>query len=145
MTGNSRLYPDADLPIAGGSEGWRTRFAPLTWWDDFARVREDVLLDFGYNTARAYWGDLDDVAYWCAERGFNPLVLTEQQVRQYVALLRRRKYSESTIRRRVTALRKFFRALAPDSDNPAEHVIVPRPKSISRSEGILDASTESES
>lgn len=145
MTGNSQLYPDADLPIAGGSDGWRTRFAPLTWWDDFARVREDVLLDFGYNTARAYWGDLDDVAYWCAERGFNPLVLTQKQVRAYVALLRRRKYSESTIRRRVTALRKFYRALAPGLDNPAEHVIVPRPKSASRYEGILDASPKGDS
>jgi site-specific recombinase XerD len=42
--------------------------------------------------------------------GKDVLVLTEKDIRQYVALLRRRYYSENTIRRRITALRKLSRS-----------------------------------
>ena len=71
----------------------------------FAEAREDYLLNFTYNTARAYWGDLEHLFDWCEERGIDIFDLTEQQFKQYEALLRRRKYSESTIRRRRTAWR----------------------------------------
>jgi hypothetical protein len=27
-------------------------------WQEFLDLRESVLLDYGYNTARAYWADL---------------------------------------------------------------------------------------
>ncbi len=73
----------------------------------FAALREEYLVDFGYNTARAYWGDLEHLFDWCEERGFDILSLTEAQFRQYQTLLRRRKYSESTIRRRRTSWRGF--------------------------------------
>ena len=69
----------------------------------FEEAREEYLLGYGYNTARAYWGDLEDLYDWCEHRGFDILELTEQQFRQYQALLRRRRYSESTIRRRRTS------------------------------------------
>jgi len=79
-------------------------------WLRFFDLRESVCLNYGYNTARAYWGDLDDWFRWAIERNKDILNLTEQDQKQYFALLRRQKYSESTIRRRSTALRLLFRA-----------------------------------
>lgn len=76
-------------------------------WQEFLDLRESVLLDYGYNTARAYWADLQDWFEWAVERDKDVLALTEQDKKQYVALLRRRKYSESTIRRRVLVLKKL--------------------------------------
>lgn len=74
-------------------------------WQQFFDLRESVCLNYGYNTARAYWGDLDDWFRWAIERDKDVLNLTEKDQKQYYALLRRRKYSESTIRRRATAFR----------------------------------------
>lgn len=71
----------------------------------FAEAREEYLLTYGYNTARAYWGDLEHLYDWCHHRGFDIFELTEDRFRQYQALLRRRRYSEGTIRRRRTAWR----------------------------------------
>ena len=96
-------------------------------WQLFADLREDVLLDYGHNTARAYWGDLQDLFEWAVERDKDVLALTETDVRQYVALLRRRHYSESTIRRRVTALRKLYQAMRERTGNSnlaAERVVI---------------------
>lgn len=76
----------------------------------FAELREDWLLNFGYNTARAYWADLDDILWWCAERGLDPLAMTESDLTRYLSRLRRHGYSQSTLRRRRTAwhgLRRF--------------------------------------
>ena len=78
-------------------------------WQRFLDLREQLLLDYGYNTARAYWGDLQDWFEWAIERDKDVLSLTEQDQKQYYALLRRRQYSESTIRRRGTALRLLTR------------------------------------
>ncbi|TFH57041.1 site-specific integrase [Glutamicibacter arilaitensis] len=82
-------------------------FAPPTpdSWEEFADRRERLLLNYGYNTARAYWADLQDWAEWAYRRGKNVLALTEQDKKEYVALHRRRKYSENTIRRRLIVIR----------------------------------------
>lgn len=93
----------------------------------FAEIREQLLLDYSYNTARAYWGDLEHICIWAMERDKDVLALAENDIRQYVALLRRRKYSDSTIRRRVTALRKMYDALLENGQkeaNPANEVVV---------------------
>jgi site-specific recombinase XerD len=95
---SDEFYPENLMPIVAELEVRYQRFSEL---------REEVLLDYGYNTARAYWSDLDDVCIWAMERDKDVLNLTEKDVRQYVALLRRRKYSANTIRRRMTALRKL--------------------------------------
>ena len=76
-------------------------------WQRFFDLREDILLDYGYQTARAYWGDLQDIFEWAVERDKDILTLTGRDLRQYRALLRRRKYSEATIRRRMVAWRKM--------------------------------------
>ena len=76
-------------------------------WQRFFDLREDILLDYGYQTARAYWCDLQDIFEWAVERDKDVLALTDRDLRQYCALLRRRKYSEATIRRRMVAWRKM--------------------------------------
>lgn len=83
-------------------------------WQCFFDLREELLLGYGYNTARAYWGDLQDWFEWAVERDKDVLQLTERDQKQYVALLRRRKYSESTIRRRGTTLRLLYARAAAD-------------------------------
>ena len=85
------------MPIAGSLPDRRKRF------NEF---RDDFLLGYTHNTARAYWSDLEQID-WAEERGKDVLRLTEQDLKQYAALLRRRKYSESTIRRRVLVYRRF--------------------------------------
>jgi len=69
------------------------------------------------------------VFWWAKRRNKDVLALTDKDVRQYVALLRRRKYSENTIRRRVTSLRKLYDALVADGlvdSNPAKFIVVSR-------------------
>ncbi len=92
-------YPEDQMPVAAELPEQQQRFAEL---------REEFLLDFGYNTARAYWGDLDDLLYWANKRDKDVLGLTQQDIRQYLALLRRRQYSSNTIRRRKTTFRAFY-------------------------------------
>lgn len=78
-------------------------------WEAFLDLREELLLNYTYNTARAYWADLQDWLEWAAERDKDILYLSEKDQKQYIALLRRRKYSESTIRRRKMVLRLLYR------------------------------------
>ncbi|MCB2080973.1 MAG: hypothetical protein KDE55_25135, partial [Novosphingobium sp.] len=59
-------------------------------WQRFFELREEKLLDYGYNTARAYWGDLQHWFEWAVERDKDVLNLSEKDVKQYCALLRRR-------------------------------------------------------
>jgi site-specific recombinase XerD len=73
----------------------------------FAELREDFLVGYGYNTARAYWGDLEDILFWSAQRNKNPLALTNTEFHSYLTLLKRRKYAASTVRRRATSWRAF--------------------------------------
>ncbi|WP_120005049.1 site-specific integrase [Nesterenkonia muleiensis] len=99
-------------------------------WALFADLREEVLLDYEDNTARAYWADLQDVFVWAVERDKDILQLTEKELRQYMGLLRRRKYSESTIRRRITVLRLLYDVAireAVRTDNPAKRIKVRKP------------------
>lgn len=101
----SPLYPDYLLPIAGSHGHRSAEEAAPERNERLCAIREDALLGYGYNTARAYWGDLDDLFFWAESRDKDVLDLSERDFRQYRALLRRRKYSESTVRRRATAYR----------------------------------------
>lgn len=93
-------YPDASMP-----------FAPEIpeRWLEFADRREALLINYGHNTARAYWADLQDWLEWAVERDKDVLALTDEDKKQYRALLRRRNYAESTIRRRMIVLRQLYK------------------------------------
>ena len=98
----ARRYPDylMDFPPDVSAE-------QVERWQRFFDLREDILLDYSYQTARAYWADLQDIFEWAVARDKDVLALTERDLTQYRALLRRRKYSESTIRRRMVTWRKM--------------------------------------
>jgi len=113
--GTSERYPENQkefLPdyrgLASSGEDTDDEFEIPEHWQRFFDLREDVLLNYGYNTARAYWADLDGWFRWAIERDKDVLNLSEREQKQYLALLRRRKYSENTIRRRVTVLRLLY-------------------------------------
>ena len=99
-SGPSLRYPDNLMPIAGRTTPEHTELA-----DEI----ELFLLGYGYHTARAYRADLYDILDWASAKGLDPHQLTEDDLKPYCALLRRRKYSESTIRRRLRAWRGFRR------------------------------------
>lgn len=79
--------------------------------DRFEQLREEFLMDYTYNTARAYWSDLEQIHDWAIERGKDTSALTSRDLKQYAALLRRRKYSESTVRRRLIVYRLLMRSV----------------------------------
>lgn len=89
-------YPDYLMPFVGIQLERDRRFAETV---------EAFLVNYGYNTARAYRTDLEDIYLWSQARDLDFFELTEKDLKQYVALMRRRKYSEGTIRRRMTAWR----------------------------------------
>lgn len=71
----------------------------------FAELREALPAGLRYNTARAYWGGLEDIKAWAEQRGLDVMELTGQQFQQYLAALKQGGYSLSTIRRRGTSWR----------------------------------------
>ncbi len=63
------------------------------------------------HTQRAYRTDLTDYARWAAREGLDALDVTHRQLRQYLGELDSAQYSRTTINRRLSALRSFFRWL----------------------------------
>jgi site-specific recombinase XerD len=103
----------------------------------FSEAREDFLYhlkdDQGRkdDTLRAYWSDLDDLLWWADERGKDVLQLTGDDIRRYLALQRRRGYSQSTIRRRLTTFRAFYGYLVATGvilKAPTEGLVVRKPR-----------------
>ena len=76
-------------------------------YERFAQLREDFLVNYQYETARAYWGDLEHLNDWCMERKLDILELSEKDLKRYLAWMRRRGYSPATVRRRQGTLRSF--------------------------------------
>ena len=97
----SEHYPEHRHPFLAGLEQRNQRFVEL---------REEFLLGYGYNTARAYWNDLEDIKDWAEERDLDVLELTDSQFKRYLVRMKRRGYSQSTIRRR-TGTWRLFRAV----------------------------------
>jgi integrase/recombinase XerD len=59
-------------------------------------------------TLRAYAGDLTRFLEWCDRDGADPLALTPQRLRRYLAEMDRARYSRRTIARRLSSVRSFF-------------------------------------
>ena len=78
--------------------------------EPFARLREDFLVNYRYETARAYWGDLEHLNDWCTERGLDILALDDKDLKKYLAWMKREGYSPNTVRRRRGTYRLFTEA-----------------------------------
>lgn len=61
------------------------------------------------HTLRAYRVDLMDYARWAHRASLDALTVTHKQLRRYLGELDRAQYSRTTINRRLSALRSFFR------------------------------------
>jgi len=98
----STRYPEDRSPL---------RAELVERYERFAALREDFLVGYTYNTARAYWGDLEHLNDWCIERGMDVLALEEKDLKRYVLLLKRRGYSPNTLGRRRGTYSLFRRHL----------------------------------
>lgn len=88
------------------------------------------------HTIRAYRADLEDYARWAERFGIDPIDATHRQLRLYLGELDQARYSRTTVNRRLSALRSFFRWLnvtGRAATNPACALQGPkRPKSLPR-------------
>lgn len=91
---------------------------------------EDYLGFYDGNTRTAYSIDLKILFDWCHAGGIDPLAVTRLQLEQFVRHLERdRGNSLTTIRRRMSVVRCFYRITAADRKiavSPADHVRLPR-------------------
>lgn len=81
--------------------------------DEFDLIRERVLEGYGYNTARAYWGDLEHWRDWCHVQvpAVAPLQPATRDIEAYLDGMAVAGYSPNTRARRLTALRVLFNAV----------------------------------
>ncbi len=63
------------------------------------------------HTVRAYQVDISDYLRWAGRYALDPLSATHRDLRRYLGELDRAQYSRTTINRRLSALRAFFRWL----------------------------------
>lgn len=86
------------------------------------------------HTVRAYHIDLMDYLCWAKRNNIDPTGATHRQLRRYLGELDRAQYARTTINRRLSALRSFYRWLnvtGAVEDDPASILQGPRqPKSL---------------
>ena len=97
----------ASLPDGGATECDLRAVALIDGFCEALRVERNA----SAHTVRAYRIDLMDYARWAAREGIDPLAATHKQLRRYLAELDRAQYSRTTVNRRLSALRSFFRWL----------------------------------
>jgi site-specific recombinase XerC len=115
----SARYPDYLMSVAGSSHADQSppRSGPGSCaaqsrqhYERFCAWREEMLVNYGYNTARAYWSDLEGWRDWCCdeEPTVDALEPSPNDIVRYLRELIESGYSPNTVARRLTALRLFF-------------------------------------
>lgn len=83
------------------------------------------------NTVDAYRRDASDFAAWCTQNGRDtPGEVTLLDLRRYLGVLAERSYARSTIARKTTTLRQWFKLLQRDgiiATDPAQRLVSPKP------------------
>jgi site-specific recombinase XerD len=80
----------------------------------YAALRDEFVVGFRYQTARAYAADLDHLFGWAKAAKLDVLGLSVGDIERYVAELHAQEYSPNTMVRKRTALRGFY-ALATET------------------------------
>lgn len=99
--------------MPGNSEGQRGRTPDVDCL--YARsvdaylTDERVVKNASPHTVRNYGNDLRDFGRWAARARVNALAPTHRQLRRYLADLDRAQYAKTTINRRLSSLRGFYR------------------------------------
>lgn len=81
------------------------------------------------HTVRAYHADISDYLRWATRQGVEPLTVTYRDLRRYLAELDQARYSRTTVNRRLSALRAFYRWLCAAGEcehDPASALSGPR-------------------
>jgi site-specific recombinase XerD len=74
----------------------------------YATLRDEFVIGFRYQTARAYAADLDHLFTWTLALGLDVMDLTDRDIERYVAKLKVENFSPNTMIRKRTALRGFY-------------------------------------
>ncbi|HWX96452.1 MAG TPA: tyrosine recombinase XerC [Solirubrobacteraceae bacterium] len=100
------------------------------WRGAIDLLQEDLQRrDAAPRTRRAYGVDLEQFAFWAADRGLAPQEVNSKAVRRYIARLSEQSRAPSTSARKLAALRALFssqREHGAISQNPADLVSTPR-------------------
>lgn len=123
--GASTYYPESESMLRGDL---------IVRYQSFAELREQYLLGFGYQTARAYWGDLEHFHDWCLEHEVDVLTPTPGDIRAYLIELLAMHYSPNTVARRRTTLRAFYKVVVAEGllkANPVSKEVKPIPRRFS--------------
>ncbi|WP_165246668.1 tyrosine recombinase [Adlercreutzia sp. ZJ141] len=112
----------ADDDCGAGCAGEGDRAQQLL--DDYCRSLA-VERNLSAHTLRAYRIDVEDYLAWSQRRGIDPLCCTHQQLRAYLAELDRARYERSTVNRRLSSLKGWFRwmNLRGDVEEDPAHVL----------------------
>ena len=92
---------------------------------------ESLRVERGYSehTIRNYRVDIEAFLAWCKRRGVDPLHATHRQLRAYLGEMDAAQYARSTVNRRLSSMRGFYRWMglmgATDAD-PAEALSGPK-------------------
>ena len=114
--------------------------------EDF-KLYLEVERNLSSHTVKAYYTDLLDFLAWAGNN--DPQILNHKNIRSYLAEMQSKKYTRTTVSRKIAAIRTFYRYLYRErliNANPADNIKSPRkvkslPKFLSKSEvnTILDA------
>lgn len=92
------------------------------------------------HTLRAYSGDLARYFEWAERTGVDPVGLDHRALRRYLAELDRARYSRTTVKRRLSAVRSFFAFLVSEGEldsDPAS--VLTSPKTPARLPKVVQA------
>lgn len=88
------------------------------------------------HTIRAYAADLSRYLEWAQRTGCSPILLSHRELRQYLAEMDRARYARSTIARRLSSVRAFFRFLVDRGSietDPSSVLVTPKsPRGLPR-------------
>jgi site-specific recombinase XerD len=85
----------------------------------YAALRDEFVVGFRYQTARAYAADLDHLFGWAKAAALDVVALNGGDIERYVQELYSQKYSANTMVRKRTALRGFYALAAGAQARPA--------------------------
>ena len=125
----SRAEEEPLLPEACDEEG-------LPGAADVAAYCRELSVERGASehTVRAYRVDLTDYLRWASRHGIDPLHVGHKQLRGYLAELDQARYARTTVNRRLSSVRGFYRWLnltGRSSEDPAAALQGPKaPKSL---------------
>jgi integrase/recombinase XerC/integrase/recombinase XerD len=80
-------------------------------------------------TRRAYGGDVEQFAAWCAARSLEPAAVGVRDLRRYAASLSRASLNPSSLARKIASLRALYRVLCEAGEvaqNPADLLTLPK-------------------